>query len=258
MKDFVPAFHKYFNNLSYVKNYFDKISNTLTGLDLSYFLEREKYGEPTKIELQEEYNYQNKSKIKIRSIKETCIPSLLQKEIGIRSIIYCYSQFEIFKEIYKIKTKKDNYTWLLHADFCSQIVNKVINDKWFDSSVSAAQKNCLLNLVYSSSDITINYRIVDSEKALGSLVMLICIIKSGVNVSKDPISTIIDNYFENLSDTYKKDIRKEVRSNLLPTFSGTQKELVEKVKKETELKTKKKIDFVKKIFNNYDLEMKKK
>jgi hypothetical protein len=74
---------------------------------LSYFLEREKYGEPTKIELQEEYNYQNKSKIKIRSIKETCIPSLLQKEIGIRSIIYCYSQFEIFKEIYKIKTKNN-------------------------------------------------------------------------------------------------------------------------------------------------------
>lgn len=237
-KEFVPAFHKYFSSLEYVNNYFKKIQDTFDKTELSYFLEKEKYGTCQTTNLNLEVRYVDFFR-KIMTdgkdaVREKSIPKYLQLEIGLRGVAYCFSQFNFFKTIYEAKypNKSGTYTWSLHAEFVSGLVNKIINEKWFDEKSTTQQKNILRNLIYASNDGIINYRYESVEKGLGSLMLLLAVKYAKVSYDKPEIEPLILNLFDSIQDAYKVDIKKETKSNLIATFTGNQNSLRNAIEKE--------------------------
>jgi hypothetical protein len=248
--DFVPAFHSFFMELKYVQIYLSEIGKKIKGTEGDYFINREKYGDSADYFDADMHEKISDYKLLVKDeIKPISIPYFLNLDIGLRAIVYCYSQKNIFEKVYNLlNNKNSDYTWMKHASFIAGLINAIISDNWFEKDkFSKDQKNLMSNLVYANSGQIINYRMEDVEKGFGALIVRICINKSGIDESLPMINEIIENLTDLLLDTFKKDLRKQVRANVAPTFNGTQKELNEEIKIRTEKEVKKKA----KILNDY-------
>jgi len=221
-KDFIPAFHNYITSLTFIDNYFKSIENKFKGNELKYFLERERYGNPQKPDFDLEKLYESNFKKEIVSIYQTSIPELLTKDIGLRSIIFCFSQKDLIEKIYNVLYPKNNnnYSWTIHSQFCSKIINLIVKDKWFEEKkLSADKRKVYINLIFSSNTNIINYRTDLIENSIGGLMILLFIKYSNVNKSNQIIEKITENILDVLSDTYKKDIKKQVKADLIASGS---------------------------------------
>jgi hypothetical protein len=257
-EEFVPAMHLFFSQLDYIKNYFGLLEKEFQGIEGNYIREREKYGMPQgNYDNKKEKKYEEfKSKFKKENgFKQNSLPKWLAMDLGLRALVYCYSQRDVFNELYKIAygSKATLYNWNTHAEYSSNILNEVIAGGWFGKTedLTKEQEKLLLNLVYSGNNTTINYRLDDVEKGLGALILRMCIKLSGVDESKQAIVDKISNLSESLQDTYKKDLRKEVKANLRATYIGSAVELDSEIKKETEKKVKQKLKILNDVLENY-------
>lgn len=254
-KEFVPAFHKYFSSLDYINSYFKLIESTFDQSELSYYLEKEKYGTCQLVNINLERKYEDHFRKVMSEGKDALrlksIPKYLQLEIGLRGVAYCFAQFNFFKSVYEAKypNKNGTYTWSLHAEFVVGLVNKVISEKWFDEKSTAQQRNILRNLIYASNDGIINYRYEAVEKGLGSLLLLLSVKYAKVNFDRPEIEPLISNLFDVLQDAYKIDLKKETKSNLVATFTGNQNALRAEIEKQTISKLTSKIKYLRNYFD---------
>lgn len=109
----------------------------------------------------------------IEDAKESCIPDLIRKDIGMRGVIYAYG--EIFKKLNHHLGKEDFFEYSV---WYKSKLNELYGDGWFGpfkgrNAVSPSKFKCLRHIAYSHTEEIINYRIDDSRKALGCFVTMI-------------------------------------------------------------------------------------
>ena len=174
------------------------------------------------------------------------IPETLNREIGLRGLVFAFSRCKgQYEEISKKST-----TWLEHAKWFIEPVNEIYGEGWFDSfdNLGREERKFLTHLVFDDAGAIVNYRLEHAEDALGSFLVILIFQKKCSTEAKVKVrfEDIWDEYSTNIKKTIEKGFRKSFRSQFKETFEGTNKQFIEKVRKEAEKATEKRLkQFVK-------------
>lgn len=168
-----------------------------------------------------------------KQAKEELFDEMIQKDIGMRGIMYSFGET---KRILNGLGQYDN--WEEFSSDFTNAVNKIYAEGWFKSynSLKRDRRKFLINLAYEESGSIINYRIHNSKDAFGALlVILICYqFKLEDILSEDNFENIWGDYSSSIRKTYERGFRKSVKVKLAEDWKGTIKAYNEKVKKEAE------------------------
>ena len=259
--DFVPGFHLFLRSLTTFNNYINQLDSVFYDSKKKeqgrYCLEKEAFGGVDKWEEDYERYYSFTFTDEVKKHKET-LPSLLQKDIGIRSIMYVYSNKRLFE---KISKKKDpsmkDYSWSNHATVVSELINKLIEHGWFDTA-GKIQKKYLDGIVQSVVDGNIiNYRMSDASNAFGGFILRLAINLLGVAADDEEYSKEIQDIMDRLKACYLKDQKKLKRSLLVPTWKKTTQELNKEATKLAQKSSESIIKSLAKFLETYDKNMEK-
>jgi len=186
--------------------------------------------------------------IKDRLIQEICaykegIDILLQRDIGMRGIV---SAFGELRSWYRESVKEDNF--IEYSRWFTDSLNIAFKEKWFDSTNK--NRALLLQITHDQHETTINYRLADAKKALGSFVTLL-VGAYGKHNFKHPTEEVYlklkEKFISKLEDVLMKGYKKEERANLKSQHPHG-KELDDAVKKAATKRTGKHLERLIKVF----------
>ena len=159
------------------------------------------------------------------SIKEEAIPMLLTRDIGIRAI---WSSFSFLKDELD-NYKEETQDWLVFSNWYVGLVNKVIEDNWFEEYEEILHNNkpdklkFLTYIAYGASGNVINYKPSAVNNGLGALITML-ILKENKDVA------LLERAWENskkdaLSIPVRAGLRAKIRADMIGTSTGTILEL---------------------------------
>jgi hypothetical protein len=135
--------------------------------------------------------------------KKKDLPSLIEKEIGMRGVI---SSFAALKNEYERLVER-KITWLNYAEWFTVQLNRLVDLKWFDDT-SVKIKNLLLHVTADHQSIICNYKFKDAKNALGR-VLSILIMSIGLKDIDDTAANV-DEYWTDFKSVILDDIKNEV------------------------------------------------
>lgn len=152
----------------------------------------------------------------IDSAKDSCIPDLIRKDIGMRGIIYAYGK--IFRDLH-YKLEKD---FLEYSEWYKTKINVLYEEGWFgpfkgSNAASTNRYKYLRHIAYSHTDEIINYRLDDSRKALGCLITMIILSKAYADDELDKTTFLSSYNFQRdiLQSTVTAGFKKQVRPKVV-------------------------------------------
>ena len=162
---------------------------------------------------------------KVGELKESCLDSLIEMEIGMRGIVFAFGH---------LADKFAYPDWLDYSKWFTTALNNLYSAGWLTRY--GERKEFLRHIAVDHNDQVVNYRLGDVPKALGIYVELL------VGTYGEPISSewevdwtpIKDVALETISDTVNRGYKKEVRPLLREKYLDGGKPLTDAVKKEAQ------------------------
>lgn len=176
----------------------------------------------------------------IEGAKGQYIPDLLQKDIGMRGVMFAYGDgWKTLKQSEQIVDFTDYSEWFTSA------LNEMYADGWFGpfrgpnkNTMAAAKLKFLRQVAYSHNNEIINYRIGDSRSALGCLLTLVLLRKAFNKefLSDNDFSIHYNKLRDRLSATLLNGYKKQVRPAIVESLPSDSlpKAINAEVKKEGE------------------------
>ena len=158
------------------------------------------------------------------------IPTLLERDIGIRAIWSSYSM--LYEHI--SDAKKETQDWLKFSEWYLKLANKVIDDGWFQgldqkNSMSKDNRAKLTHIVFNKTGEIVNYKLEASSKGFGAFVMMLILQKNGNQELKD---NAWDDLKHGLISTVASGFRKEVKDKMQTEgFGGTKDKIIAEEKR---------------------------
>jgi hypothetical protein len=171
----------------------------------------------------------------IDSLKSKTIPSLLQLDIGMRGIVCA---FGLLREHYN-NWKGKSVPWDDYSKWFSGVLNTAYHARHFDTKNKDVAK-LLRHITHDHGGSIVNYRLEDSEGALGAYVALFACAhgaKAGT-MKADAWESFRELMIERLEPTVLRGYKKEVRPALRELYPNGGVELTNEVKKKAGALTK--------------------
>jgi len=177
----------------------------------------------------------NRLSLRFGSTKEDCIPKLLTRDIGIRSVWSAFSS---------LKDELDNFyeltqDWKDFSEWFVDMLNQVINDGWFvsyEELLEDGSKNIefLTHIAYGPSGNVINYKPSAVNNGLGALLAMLIMKKNG---EQDKLTYVWNNgKKDSISIPIKSGVKAIIKANMNTTFTGTRSDFESELKFRTEEK----------------------
>jgi hypothetical protein len=178
---------------------------------------------------------------KFENLKNTTFPELLNRDIGMRGIIYAFATCKIeYEEIIN-----DSISWYDYSNWILDSINEIYREGWFESftSLEKFKREMLVHVTFDESGSIINYKFKDVENALGALLVLLILrnkVKSE-DIAEDSFDEIWNSYSLSLAKPIERGFRKSIRAELRDTFDGPLVEFNKIVNDKAAKETKKRI-----------------
>jgi hypothetical protein len=104
----------------------------------------------------------------IITLKNRCIPDLIDLDISLRGIICAFENLRI-----RHRTELNSDNWLEYSKWFTNMVNIMYRDGWFNNGMPDEKKNLYKQIIEDHNSRTINYRFEDVKKAAGTFFTLI-------------------------------------------------------------------------------------
>lgn len=154
-------------------------------------------------------------KTRFKEFRDKDIPKTLQHDIGMRSIIFAFS--EIRKQIIALKGTPPDY--LEFSKKFTSSINEIVAEGWFTNyqELNNKKRELLTALCFDEGGGIINYKLSASKDGLGSL-MTILVAKKFTekkifSLNSDDYGLIWNEYSSNLKKSYEKIAKRILRSS---------------------------------------------
>lgn len=169
---------------------------------------------------------------RLRLLRDDCFDELVDRDIGKRAVVYAFSALKKTRDDFAKKTG----SWEKHAEWFIPKINAVYQAGWLKaySSLKKEQATILTHICFDTSGSIINYKISDVPKAFGSLLALLVTNQELSKFTAEQQAELWDIYGDALDTMLRKGFRKEQRTRLRDTFTGTHLAFIAEVNKQAD------------------------
>ena len=139
--------------------------------------------------------------------KQDFLSDLIEKDIGLRGVMYAYGAF---KEHFETEAGK-YVEWIVYSKEFTSLINEIYTDKWL-----LGDHKLYKHLTYDHNSTTINYRFDNASSGLGCILLLLVTVYAYKNkkISDGVYDGTKEECLESLVATLLRGYRKEIRTQL--------------------------------------------